>query len=517
MRAVDRSLVLFVIVCTASTSFAGQIRSELSDKCIEVPDTARDSATQARMFSCMTGSKRQDFEYNPATQQITVFDGSMCLTAASGRGQNGDPIVVAPCADISANQRWRIVNRQVVGINGRCVDIQFVNPNDSAALILHDCHGGINQRFAANFAASGAATLAKATGACSVKELKKSVIQGLKAYSPDGKRFVINQEDDKGIAQIYVGAQGANSLTCITCTQQPDGPKPERFKMQPRWHPSGNWLFVAVERDTYSVPPIIGWDRRYREGQLQNGLWTNMYAVSLDGKAWHRLTDFKSDVRGTADGYTGPAFTPDGKRAVWSQIVDGNVLVYTFGRWELILAEFDDKGGVPRFSNLKNITPAGMHWNEPGNFSPDNVSLLFSGSTERDAQGMDIYKLNIQTGQLTNLTNSPTVWDEHGVFSPDGEKIIFMSAHPYRADPRASKVLSIKTEFMLMNQDGSGLMQLTRFKESGHPESSEGIAANAEWSRDGHSANLRQLFFPDYQYWDVVFDGPCGNARRVRR
>lgn len=235
-----------------------------------------------------------------------------------------------------------------------------------------------------------------------------------------------------------------------------------------------------------------------------------MWAVSPDGERWHRLTDFKSGVRGTADGFTGPAFTPDGRRAVWSQIVDGNVLVYTFGRWELILADYREENGVPTFSNHKNITPSGMHWNEPGGFHPDNKSLLFSGSTEKDARGMDQYILDITTSKLTNLTNSPTVWDEHGRFSPDGAKIIFMSAHPYRADPNSSKVLSIRTDFMLMNEDGSDLIQLTHFKEPGYPESSDGIAASPEWSRDGRSANLRQLFFPKYQYWDVVFEGPCG-------
>jgi hypothetical protein len=118
---------------------------------------------------------------------------------------------------------------------------------------------------------------------------------------------------------------------------------------------------------------------------------------------------------------------------------------------------------------------------------------------------MDQYILNIRTGQLTNLTESPTVWDEHGVFSPDGEKIIFMSAAPYRADPNASKVLSIKTEFMMMNKDGSGLVQLTHFKEPGHPESGTGIAACPFWSRDGKTVLLTTLIFPNYEYWELQF------------
>lgn len=351
-------------------------------------------------------------------------------------------------------------------------------------------------------------------GPCAVAALRKSDVQGLKVYSPDRSRFVINKEDKDGTAQIYVGTDGRSSLDCITCEERPNGPKRKRFKMQPHWHPSNRWIFLAVERDKYSPPPLLGASRRYVEGQLQNGIFTNMYAVSPDGREWHRLTDFRSGTSGVPDGFTGPAITPDGKRAVWSQVVDGNVLAYwPFGRWELILADFEEHEGVPAFTNRRTITPKGMHWNEPGNFHPDNESLLLSGSDQKDAQGMDQYILNIRTGELKNLTNSPTTWDEHGVFSPDGNWIIYMSAYPYRNDVKASKVLSIRTEFMLMDKDGRNITQLTRFRQRGSPEYGEGIAANAEWSPDGRSASLTQLFFPKYQFWDLVFQGPCGNQR----
>ena len=386
-----------------------------------------------------------------------------------------------------------------------------------AAAVIALMSSGLSQPHAAQRASR--VNQPAADSACTVKELRKSEVQGLKMYSPDRSRFLINKEDDKRIHQLYIGRDGSAELTCISCTQRSGGPKPERMKMAPNWHPSGKWIFVPVERDQYSTPPILGWSRSFVEGMLHSGLWTNMWAVSPDGERWHRLTDFKSGVKGKADGFTGPAMTPDGSEAVWSQIVDGNVFAYrSFGRWELILADYQEKDGVPSFVNLRNITPAGMHWNEPGNFHPDNTSLLFSGSTQNDpngndAQGMDQYILNIRTNKLTNLTSSPTVWDEHGRFSPDGKKIIFMSAHPYRDDAKASKVLSIKTEFMLMNSDGTGLVQLTRFKQPGFPESGEGIAASPDWSPDGRSANLRQLFFPKYLYWDVEFEGPCGSSK----
>jgi len=351
---------------------------------------------------------------------------------------------------------------------------------------------------------------------CGVNELKKSDLPGLKVYSPDGRHYLVNKEDAQGTAQIFTGQDGSADLVCITCADVPNGPKRKKFKMQPHWHPSGNWIFLAVERDKYSPPPLLGLSRSYVEGQLQNGIWTDMYAISPDGKDWHRLTNFKSGVAGTPDGFTGPAFTHDGKKAVWSQTVDGNVFkYYPFGRWEMVVADFEVTGGIPRFTNLRNITPPGMNWNEPGNFHPDNESILFSGSDQKDAEGMDQYTLNIRTGKLTNLTNSPTVWDEHGVFSPDGEKIIFMSAYPYRSDPKSSKALSIKTEFMVMNRDGSNLIQLTHFRQQGYPEYSQkgGIAATAEWSPDGGSAELSRLFFPKYEFWEVAFQRACGQRR----
>ena len=350
-------------------------------------------------------------------------------------------------------------------------------------------------------------------GACTVQSLTRG--DGLKAYSHDGSSFVVNKEDENGTAQMYLGRDGQPGLTCITCEERPGGPKRERFKMQPRWHPSGKWLFMAVERDKFSPPPILGWSRKFVEGQLQNGLFTNMWAMTIDGMHWYRLSDFKSGVRNMPDGFTGPAFTPDGTQAIWSQIVDGNVFRYSpFGRWELILADVQVKDGAPSYANLRNITPRGMHWNEPGDFSPDGVSFVLTGSTEKDAQGQDIYILNIKTGKLTNLTNSPTVWDEHGVFSPDGEKIVMMSAYPYRSDPNASKIFGIKTEFMLMNKDGSNLMQLTRFRERGSPEYTEAIAATPQWSHDGRSLSLAALMFPDYEFYELTFRGPCGRTGR---
>jgi Tol biopolymer transport system component len=348
-----------------------------------------------------------------------------------------------------------------------------------------------------------------------VVSLQPSAVQGLQVWSPDGRRYLLNREDANGVAQVYLGDLAGSPLVCLTDVQRPDGPKPGRMKMQPHWHPSGEWIFLAAERDEYTVPFFLAGNRDFIEGELQCGLWTDMWSLSTDGLRWRRHSDFHSGIAGVADGYIGPVITPDGRTLVWSQIIDGNVFTYwPFGRWQLIQADCALDDGGPVVTNRRDITPSGMHWNEPGNFHPDGRTLLLTGSVLADAQGQDQYLLDLVDRRLTNLTNSPTVWDEHGVFSPDGGSIIWMSSWPYRADPDSGKILTIKTEFMRMRADGSGLVQLTHFLAPGFPESSpsHGIAACAEWSRDGRSAQLSRLIFPNYEYWDIVFGSATAPA-----
>ena len=255
---------------------------------------------------------------------------------------------------------------------------------------------------------------------------------GLQVWSPGGKRYIVNKQDAGGIYQIYVGAGRAQELTCISCAPHPNSPGVTKHKLQPHWYPSGDWIVLAGEMDNFQPPifstpsMILGW--------LQSGLWVNIFVTRPDGSEWHQLSDFGDGK--AADGFTGVDFTPDGKQAVWAQIVSGNIFQYLFGKWQLILADFQEAAsGVPSFTNLRDITPAGAAWVEPGNFAPDGKSLLITADIGlSDPQGMDQFILDITTGSVHNLTNSPTVWDEHGVFSPDGHKIFFMSSWPLQGN-----------------------------------------------------------------------------------
>jgi Tol biopolymer transport system component len=336
---------------------------------------------------------------------------------------------------------------------------------------------------------------------------------GLVVWSPDATRYIVNRKDASGTYQMYVGNAGQDPV-CISCVQQPNSPAPNRHKLQPAWHPSGQWIVLAGERDNITPPSFATPD--LVEGWVQSGLWVNIYITRPDGSEWHQLSDFG---HGGPDGFTGVAFTPDGTKGVWAQIVDGNPFLYTFGRWQLILADFQvDVNGVPGFTNLRDITPAGAAWIEPGNFAPDGKSLLITADIGmKDPQGMDQFILDINTGSVVNLTNTPDVWDEHGVFSPDGQKIFFMSSYPFRNNPLSHLTIFLQTEFMLMNSDGSNLQQLTHFNSPGYPESDApfhgSVAANGAWRPDGASISAINLFFPTYQTWSIDFQGPCSSMQ----
>ncbi len=348
---------------------------------------------------------------------------------------------------------------------------------------------------------------------CAVKQFQPSAQGGLTEWSSDGSKYLVNKKDANGISQVYVG-EAAGTPVCITCADKLNGPKAARSKMQPHWTPSGHWIVLAVEQANYTAPwwatPAMV------EGWLQSGLWVDMYATTPDGSLWYKLEDFGPTSK--AKGFTGVAFTPNGHQGVWAQIVDGNIVAYTFGKWQLMIGDFHEVNGVPSFTNLRDITPPNTDWVEPGNFSPNGKDLVLSADTgfpdHSQVQGQDQYILDIVSGKITNLTNSPALWDEHGVFSPDGEKIFFMSSYPYRSNPWNSNVLFLKTEFMIIDKDGSNLRQVSHFNQPGYPEFSYqgSVASNGTWNPDGKSISALNLFFPNVKGWDITFAGSCGGT-----
>jgi hypothetical protein len=349
--------------------------------------------------------------------------------------------------------------------------------------------------------------------ACKVKAIQEvpALFQGL-VKSPATNVWAATQYDANGIGQLYTTA-ASGDLTCVTCATHPGAPRVDRNKSMINWHPSGQWLSVAVEEDWY----LWSWlPQAWKRGFLQSGIWMNMWMTTPAGDRWYQMTNFNPPWNGPSNGYTGVAFTPDGTKGVWAEIVGGVDSNDAFGVWRLYIADFYvGTDGAPHLANKRDITPAGAKWVEPANFSPDGTRILLSTDIGlNDAQGQDQWSLDIETGAVQNLTNSPTVWDEHGLYSLSGKKISFMSSYPYRSDPTSYQTFSLKTEFMLMDADGGHLQQLTHFNVPGYPESqpSKTVAALGWFIGDG-SQLYAATMAPDFSgiWWIITFAGRCGS------
>jgi hypothetical protein len=348
--------------------------------------------------------------------------------------------------------------------------------------------------------------------ACAVKSIQKlpTAFEG-RNKSPVSDLVEIHQPDAKNVYQLYMSHADKNDLQCLTCVARPGAPRVDRNKTMVTWQPSGQWLIVGVEEDKHGNSWM---PKSWQRGWLQSGLWLNMWVTTPTGDRWYQLTDFKK-ANGPSDGFVGTAFTSDGKRAVWAEIVDGNIFANTFGIWRLYLADFNvSADGTPSFINKRDITPRGAKWVEPGNFAPDNRHLLISADIGlSNAQEQDQFTLDIVTGEVRNLTNSREVWDEHGLYSPNGQKITFMSSYPYRDKRDSYKVSSLKTELMMMDADGSHLRQLTHFNVPGYPESQreKTVAAEGKFIGDG-SEMLAMVMAPEFgkSNWIITFQGRCG-------
>lgn len=362
--------------------------------------------------------------------------------------------------------------------------------------------------------------------ACKVKSIQKeATAYENAALSPAMDLLAVTQPDSKGIYQLYTGSPDGKNLKCISCVASAGRPRVDRNKPMISWHPSGQWLIVGIEQDKHGSAWM---PKSWQRGLLQSGIWLNIWVTTPSGDRWYQLTDYKKSKKEPSDGYVGVSFTPDGRRGVWAEIVDGNIFANHFGKWKLFIADFVVSGdGVPSLANRKEITPSGARWVEPGNFAPNGRQLLLSADIGMpDAQGQDQFVLDVETGEVKNLTSTPNVWDEHGLYSPDGRKVSFMSSYPYRGKSGSNKTASLQTEIMLMDSNGERLQQITHFNEPGYPESQKKktVAAFGVFAEDG-TRMFMAVMSTDFSFgkmnWTVTFEGPCGRspegaARRTR-
>ena len=312
--------------------------------------------------------------------------------------------------------------------------------------------------------------------ACTVTDASKLGDGSADAWSQANGLILSAQLDSSGVYQLHTLQSDGSQDTCLTCSVGPDGPSTNRHKIDANWQPAGNYFVTQAEMGSH--PLTLLHTQGLISELIANGLWSNLYAATADGQRWFRLTDYDS-VK--TDGAMAPFFSPDGSQLVWSRMVEPASDAAPFARYRLLLADFViDDSGTPSLQNTRDITPDGARFIEPHGFSPDGSKVLFATDLGlASVWSMDIWTLDLQTGELTNLTQSPT-YEEHATYTRSGGSIVYMSSEPYPGT-------FLKADLMWMNADGSGKRQFTFFNVPGHPEfaNAQVMPVWMSWNDDG--------------------------------
>ena len=180
--------------------------------------------------------------------------------------------------------------------------------------------------------------------------------------------------------------------------------------------------------------------------------------------------EFSAILGGGFSGARSPAFTPDGKRVVYSYADEGLQRIYSAN------IDLSDQRILIESTGVNN-------W---PSFSPDGKRLLFGSSRDDD---FEIYVSHADGSAPQRLTSQPRQ-DIRPRWSPDGKQIAFTSAREGNY------------EIYVMNADGSQVRRVTN-----HPERDD----YAAWHPDGQRLVIVSERRGKHDLWLV--DVPRGEAR----
>jgi TolB protein len=200
-----------------------------------------------------------------------------------------------------------------------------------------------------------------------------------------------------------------------------------------------------------------------------------LYGMRADGSGQGRLTSDHRDAEGRSPTETffqlEPAWSPDGKRIVFSSRRDGRSHIYVMSA---------DGSGTKRLTS-------GKHDDATPSWSPDGRSITFS----RDNT---LFAMSSSGGKLRRVTRELGGEEREPAWSPDGEWIAFVRRRPGFTT----------REIWRVRPDGSGLRQVTHLEASSY---------GPDWSADG-----KRIVFSSndtdgrYQIYEIGT-----NAKGVRR
>jgi Tol biopolymer transport system component len=335
------------------------------------------------------------------------------------------------------------------------VDTKFMRSNRSAASLALGCCMLLSLLLRQTASAQPArCTLDRSTGTTIDAEPFERPGWGTRWNLPTNRVSFLRPGNDGYYRATIVNADGTNlrSLSSIA----PGLPTKHQGPLS--WYPSGKYVLLAAQKQAWSGKRLFG-SPDY-EALPGFGRHNDLWLVSVDsGHVW-RLTD---------EGFLISIFSPDGRHVAWAARQPG-------GTYELKIADFEELP-EPHLTNIASYTPGGPAYYEPGSFTSDGQSLVYT--SDQDTHSFwksQIYKLDLATRKSTRMTFGES-YNEHPIVwqTPSGDWFTFMSDRdvarlPFHFFPG--------TAWWAMRLDGTGLKRLTTLsaRAMNNPEHSSQLA-----------------------------------------
>ncbi len=296
-------------------------------------------------------------------------------------------------------------------------------------------------------------------------------------WSARGDWVAFDRRDADGRYQVWARDVVAGGERCITCDL---ANVRKNNNLSPAWHPSGEYLAFLSQ----SYPKKLDLEPQDLVTP-DRGLHTEIYLARFDRKGFWQLT--RIDDLGSAA--LDPHFSFDGDRLAWAERMGTKTGHY--GSWRLRTAKLAIKRGVPRLGSPKSYRVGDQEGIRLAHeFSPDDQGLLISGNLQ-DGQpetGIDLYRLDLGSRELTRLTRSRPHADGHAHVTPRGEHVVWSTnIGQYPREPPRVLDPRLLRDLWIMRIDGSEKSRLTHFNASSREESlGEAWVGDFSFSPEGH-------------------------------
>lgn len=233
---------------------------------------------------------------------------------------------------------------------------------------------------------------------------------------------------------------------------------PNRHQFVVEWHPSGQYLFVEVEKRKHlrsSTDAIPGY-----------GAFTDLWLVTRDGtRAW-KLIDLPNDYN---HALTHMAITPDGSTITWTERVKSPKILqpalwagaYVFGIAQLVL------DSAPHLANIRTVDPGGAdQGGEVDGISADGSTIAFYSTFKtKNLFATRIYTWNLARDSILELSHDS--FSQAPRYTPGGSSLVYMSGS--HADIFFGEVQG--ADWWIVGVDGSNRRRLTFMNKRGSPQS----------------------------------------------